>query len=80
MHLHRFAGETEPHGTGKPRIFAEMLHIARAIGDDREEFPLDHLPMTEDTASILPDLTRGHRRPDLILPMRPQGVAEHLMP
>ena len=79
MYLYGLPGKAESHGFGYPALLASRLRAVRAIDDDRDECPFDLLPMVKDTATILPDLSGGQRRPDLIVPVRTKGVAEHRM-
>jgi hypothetical protein len=79
VYIHRFPGELEPHGIGDPGRLVDMRLIGCTIDDDWGECTPDRLAIAEDTAAILPGLMGGQRRPDLILPKVPEGVAEHPM-
>jgi hypothetical protein len=75
-----FFGQAEPPGLGALKLRADVLQAGCTIDDDRGEGPLHGLAMAEDIASILPGPLGNHRRPDLVLEVLSQRVAEHSMP
>src|SRR5262249_42218707 len=79
VYIHCFPGEPAPHGIDVSRLWAEAPPGRRAIDEDWDESLRHRLPIAENTAPILPSRMGDQRRPDLVLPICSEGVAEHFM-